>query len=98
MRWVQKSGVKLVRLRFGLADPVEKVKFFDWIGSASRNSQSKKLFNKARFRLQDLGFNGKRPFSTDKFDCMKNGLSVGSRFGHISLRWTNWAITLVSIF
>ena len=40
MRWVKKTGVKLFRPSFSieffdrvfpLADPVDKVKFFDWI-------------------------------------------------------------------
>ena len=62
--------------------------FFDWsiqskkssfsTGSASRNSQSKKVESKKpifdRVRKPDLGFSRKRPFSTDKSDCIRNGL------------------------
>ena len=62
--------------------------FFDWriqskkssfsTGSASRNSQSKKVESKKPFfdcvRKPDLGFSRKRPFSTDKSDCIRNGL------------------------
>ena len=58
-------------------DPVEKVEFFDWIRqseSASRNSQSKKVESKKPFfdclSKLDLGFSRKRPFSTDKYDCI----------------------------
>ena len=47
-------------------------------GSASRNSQSKKVESKKPFsdcvRMPDLGFSRKRPFSTDKSDCIRNGL------------------------
>ena len=55
--------------------------FFDWsfsTGSASRNSQSKKVESKKPFfdcvREPDLGLSGKRPFSTDKSDFIRNGL------------------------
>ena len=62
--------------------------FFDWriqskksissTGSASRNSQSKKVESKKPFfdcvSKPDLGFSRKRPFSTDKSDCISNGL------------------------
>ena len=62
--------------------------FFDWriqsknstfsTGSASRNSQSNKVESKKPFfdcvRKPDLGFSRKRPFSTDKSDCIRNGL------------------------
>ena len=62
--------------------------FFDWrmqskkssfsTGSASRNSQSKKVESKKPFfdcvRKPDLGFSRKIPFSTDKSDCIRNGL------------------------
>ena len=64
--------------------------FFDWsiqskkssftTGSASRNSQSKKVESKKPFfdcvRRPDLGFSRKRPFSTDKSNCIRNGLRV----------------------
>ena len=63
-------------------------KFFEWrvqsknssfsTGSASRNSQSKKVESKKPFfdcvRKLDLGFSRKRSFSTDKSDCVRNGL------------------------
>ena len=62
--------------------------FFDWriqskkssfsTLSASRNSQSKIVDSKKPFfdcvRKPDLGFSRKRPFSTDKYDCIRNGL------------------------
>ena len=52
-------------------------------GSASRNSQSKKAGKKDEsikpfsdcVRKPDLGFSRKRPFSTGKSDCIRNGLS-----------------------
>ena len=61
---------------------------FDWriqskkssfsTGSASRNSQSKKVESKKPFfdcvRKPDLSFSRKRPFSTDKSDCIRKGL------------------------
>ena len=60
-----KSGVKLFRLSFSN-------------GFASRNSQSKKVESKKPFfhcvRNPDLGFSRKRPFSTDKYGCIRNGL------------------------
>ena len=62
--------------------------FLDWIqwkkssfstGSTSRSSQSKKVeskkpFSALRKKKPDLGFSRKRPFSTDKPDCIRNGL------------------------
>ena len=46
--------------------------------SASRNSQPKKVESEKLFfdcaRKPDLGFSRKRPFSTDKSDCIRNGL------------------------
>ena len=62
--------------------------FFDWriqskkssfsSGYASRNSQSKKVESKKPFfdciRKADLGFSRKRPFSSDKCDCIRNDL------------------------
>ena len=89
MRSVQKTRVKLFRPSFSTGgcsrksqdfrlDPVEKVEFST--GSASRNSQSKKVESKKAFcdcvRKPDLGFSRKRPFSTDKSDCMRNGLRL----------------------
>ena len=64
--------------------------FFDWriqskkssflTGSASRNSQSKKVESKKPsfdcVRKIDLGFSRKRPFSTDKSDCIRNCLNL----------------------
>ena len=65
MRPVKKTRVKLFRPSFST-------------GSASRNSQSKKVESKKSFfdcvRKPDLGFSRKRPFSTDKSDCIINGL------------------------
>ena len=60
--------------------------FFDWTKkssfstrSAGRSSQSKKVESKKPFfdrvRKLDSGFSRKRPFSTDKSDCIRNGLS-----------------------
>ena len=69
MRSVQKTSVKVFRLSFPT-------------GSASRNSQSKKVESKKPFfdcviKL-DLGFSRKRPFSTDKSGCIRNGLRIQS--------------------
>ena len=63
--------------------------FFDWriqskkssfsTGSASRNSQSKTVESKKPFFdcviKPDLGFSRRRLFSTDKSDCIRNGLT-----------------------
>ena len=47
-------------------------------GSGSRTSQSKKIESKKPLfdsvRKPDLGFSRERPFSTDKSDCIRNGL------------------------
>ena len=47
-------------------------------GSPSRKTQWKKVESKKPFfdcvRKPELGFSRKRPFSTDKSDCVKNGL------------------------
>ena len=62
--------------------------FFDWriqsknstflTGSANRNSQSKKVESKKPFfdcvRKPDLSFSRRRPFSTVKSYCIRNGL------------------------
>ena len=62
--------------------------FFDWqiqwkkssfsTGSPSRKTQSKKVEPKKLFfdcvRKLGLGFSRKRPFSTGKADCVRNGL------------------------
>ena len=73
MRSVKKTRVKLFRLSFSTGGPVEK-------RSASRNSQSKKVESKKPFfdcvRKLYLGFSRKRPFSTDKSDCIRNGLNI----------------------
>ena len=65
MRWVPKIRVKLFRLSFST-------------GSASRKNPPKKVDSKKPFfdcvRKLDLGFSRKRPFSTDKSDCIRNGL------------------------
>ena len=49
-------------------------------GSASRNPQSQKIESKKPFfdciRKPDLGFSRNRPFSTDKSDCIRNGLTL----------------------
>ena len=75
---VKKTRLKLFRLSFRLEDPVEKVEFST--GSARRNSQSKKVESKKPFfdcvRKPNLGFSRKRPFSTDKSDCIRNGLTA----------------------
>ena len=67
MRLVQKTRVKVFRLSFST-------------GSASRNSPSKKVEPKKPFfdcvRKPGLGFSRKRPFSTDKSDCIRNGLHL----------------------
>ena len=50
-------------------------------GSASRNSQSKKIESNKPFfdvRKLNLGFSRKRPFSTDKSDCIRNGLRTSA--------------------
>ena len=58
MRWAKKTGVKLFQLSFS-TDPVEKVKFFDWIPQSETQStkvESKKPFfdcnKKGRFGLK----------------------------------------------
>ena len=62
---------------FDWRDPVEKSSFST--GSASRNFQSKKVESKKPFfhcvRQPDLGFGRKKSFSTDKSDCIRNGLT-----------------------
>ena len=70
------------------------------IGSASRNSQSKKVESKKPFfdcvRKPDLGFSRKRPFPTDKSDCMRNGLrtSAVSWSGQVQRDvFSRWSIT-----
>ena len=59
--------------------PVEKVEFIDW-KCQSEFSVEKSWIEQALFRLRkkarfaDLGFSRKRPFSTVKSDCIRNGL------------------------
>ena len=81
MRSVKKTRVILFRLIF-----------FDWrmqskkssfsTGSASRNSQSRKVESKKPYfdcvRNLELGFSRKRP--TDQSDCIKNGLTSDCEF------------------
>ena len=66
MRSVQKTRVKLFRLSFST-------------GGSSRNYQSEKVESTKLFfdceRQPDLGFSRKKPFSTDKSDCIRNGLT-----------------------
>ena len=73
MRWVKKTHAKLFRLIFRLADPVEKVDFST--GSPSRKTRSKKVESRKPFfdcvSKPNLGFIRKRPFSTDKSDCVR---------------------------
>ena len=88
-RWLQKSGVKLFRLSFSTGRSSRKCQVFRLdppvgniqskksnfsTGSPSRKTQSKKPFFDC-VRKPDLGFSGKRPFSTDKSDCVRNALS-----------------------
>ena len=75
---------------------------FDWriqskkssfsTGSASRNSQSKKVESKKPFfdcvRKLDLGFSRKMPFSTDKSDCIRNGLTRVASKLHVRFVFT----------
>ena len=81
MRLVPKTRVKLFQLSFST-------------GSASRNSQSKKVESKKPFvdcvKKPDLGFSRKRPFSTDKSDRLRNGLTSGMYFDF--LQYNPWRI------
>ena len=83
MRWVEKTGVNFFDWVFRLADPVEKVAFFDWIRQ-SEFSIEKSLSRKSLFSTvePDLGFSRKRPFSADKSDCIRNGLRLSLRSKH----------------
>ena len=84
--------------------------FFDWriqskkssfsTRSASRNSQSKNVESKKKpffgcVRKPDLGFSRKRPFSTDKSDCMINGLTVTFRcfVSRVTFRQFHFGVT-----
>ena len=89
MRSVQKTHIQFFRLSF-LTGGSSRKSFLTGgssrktpsfsTGSASRNSQSKKVESKKPFfdcvRKPDLGFSRKRPFSTDKSDSIRNGLRV----------------------
>ena len=91
MRWVKKTRVK------------NSTEFFDWqiqstkssfsSGSPTRNTWWKKVESKKLFfdcaRKPDLGFSRKRPFSTDKSDCVRNGLIVSSLFSSRLFFWRN---------
>ena len=63
-------------------------------GSASRNSQSKKVESRKPVfdcvRKPDLGFSRKRPFSIDKFDCIRNGLIVEKEAKKYFSEGGNW--------
>ena len=67
---------KLFRLSFSTGGSSRKSRVF----RLNRNSQSKKVVSKKSFfdcvRMPDLGFSRKRPFSTDKSDCIRNGLKL----------------------
>ena len=82
MRWVQDTSANVFDRVFGLADPVEKVKFFDWIPKQVGKTQSKNVESKESFfdcvRMPDFDFSRKRPFSTDKSDYVRNGLRFRS--------------------
>ena len=65
MRWVKKTGVKLFRLCFATDRPSRKVE------------PKKPFFYYVLVRKPDMGFSRKRPFSTDKSDCIRNGLNLG---------------------
>ena len=75
MRSVQKTRVQLFRLSFSTGGFSRKSRVFRLdppVGILSR----KKLPFFDRVRKPDLGFSRKRPFSTDKSDCIRNGLRV----------------------
>ena len=82
MRSVKKTGVKLFRLSLSTGGSSRKSRVFRLdppVGILSR----KKLSRKSPFstvRKLDLGFSRKRPFSTDKSDCIRNGLTPSLRF------------------
>ena len=65
MQWVQKTRVKLFRMD----PPVGK------LSGKNQKVEWKKMFFDC-VRKPDLGFGPKRPFSTDKSDCVRNGLTT----------------------
>ena len=80
MRWVKKTCVKLFRLSFLTDRSSRKSQVFRLDPPFVKLSR-KKMSRKALFRLcktAHLGFSRKRPFSTDKSDCIRNGLSERS--------------------
>ena len=77
MRSVKKTRVKLF-----------STEFFDWIRQSEftvEKVESKKPFCDC-VRKPDLGFNRKRPFSTDHSDCTRNGLTT-SAVSSTNLGW-----------
>ena len=66
MRCLKKTRVKLFRLSSSTGSPNRK--------THSKNVQSKKPFFDC-IRNPDLGPSRKGPFSTDKSDCVRNGLT-----------------------
>ena len=69
MRWVSKTNVKLFRLEF-----------FDWQIQSKKSVkqvESKELFFDC-VRKPDFGVSRKKPFSTDKSDCVRNSLASES--------------------
>ena len=79
MRWDKKARVKLFRLSFSTGTiPSRNLTFST--GSPSRKTQSKKVESTKLFfdcvRKPDLGLSRKRPFSTEKSDCVRNCLST----------------------
>ena len=77
MRWVQNTGVELFRLTFSTGRFSRKSGDFS-TGSASKKTQRKKIDFKKTFldcvRKPNLGSSRKRPFSTEKSNCVRNGL------------------------
>ena len=68
MRWVKKTGGKLFRLSFSTGRSSRKSQVF------RKDPPVGKLSRKKLIRKPDLGFGRKGPFSTDKSDCVRNGL------------------------
>ena len=86
MRWVKKTGRKLFRLSFSTDRSSRKSQVFR-LDPPVGKTQSKKIESKKVdcIRKLDLGFSRKRPFSTDKSDCIRNGLRAhdGEKQRHI---------------
>ena len=87
MRSVQKTRVKIFRLSFSTGGSSRKSRVFRLdppVGILSRKKLSRKSESKEPFfdcvRRPDLGFSRKRPFSTDKSDCIRNGLMSSCYF------------------